>query len=151
MKLGGRGRVRKPPGPKNPLGRVKFYFPNGHGVFLHDTNAKGLMERAGRAHSHGCVRVGNALGLATELLRDSPAWTDRSEKSILASWQTRSIAPPRPIPVHLTYQTLWVDDAGVLHFTRDIYGSDAALLEALRKQGSLPAISVSPATRIAKS
>src|SRR4029077_19862620 len=36
--------LRQPPGPKNPLGRVKFHMPNGFAVYLHDTNAKYLMQ-----------------------------------------------------------------------------------------------------------
>ncbi len=41
---------------------------------------------------------------------------------------------PTPIPVHLTYQTAFVDGAGKLEFRDDIYGRDRALL-ALMKGG----------------
>jgi len=37
-----------------------------------------------------------------------------------------------PIPVHLTYQTTFVDDAGHLAIREDVYGRDAKLLAALR-------------------
>jgi hypothetical protein len=39
---------------------------------------------------------------------------------------------PTSIPVHLTYQTAFVDDAGRLEFREDIYGRDRALLAVLK-------------------
>jgi hypothetical protein len=39
---------------------------------------------------------------------------------------------PTPIPVHLTYQTAFVDDAGKLQIREDIYGRDARLLAVLK-------------------
>ena len=39
---------------------------------------------------------------------------------------------PTPIPVNITYQTAFVDDAGKLQFRRDVYGRDATMLALLR-------------------
>ena len=39
---------------------------------------------------------------------------------------------PTPIPVHITYQTAFVDDAGKLQFRRDVYGRDATMLSLLK-------------------
>ena len=39
---------------------------------------------------------------------------------------------PTPIPVNITYQTAFVDDAGTLQFRRDVYGRDATMLSLLR-------------------
>ena len=36
------------------------------------------------------------------------------------------------IPVHITYQTAFVDDAGKLQFRDDVYGLDAKLLSILK-------------------
>jgi hypothetical protein len=36
------------------------------------------------------------------------------------------------IPVHITYQTAFVDDAGKLQIRKDIYGRDARILQALK-------------------
>jgi len=36
------------------------------------------------------------------------------------------------IPVHITYQTAFVDDAGKLQFRDDVYGLDAKLMSILR-------------------
>jgi L,D-transpeptidase YcbB len=39
---------------------------------------------------------------------------------------------PTPIPVNITYQTAFVDDAGKLQLRKDVYGRDAAMLSILR-------------------
>ena len=44
----------------------------------------------------------------------------------------RTINLKRPIPVHVTYQTAYVDDAGHLRTRDDIYGLDAAILKLMR-------------------
>ncbi len=36
-----------------------------------------------------------------------------------------NIQLPTPIPVHITYQTAFVDDAGQLQIREDIYGRDS--------------------------
>jgi hypothetical protein len=42
---------------------------------------------------------------------------------------------PTPIPVNITYQTAFVDDAGKLEFRKDVYGRDANMLALLRGKG----------------
>lgn len=121
-------KLRQPPGPGNPLGRVKFHMPNGHDVYLHDTNAKGLMSRLQRAESSGCVRLGDALGLAYRLLGD---WTPERRAVLTRSWRTQTVSLGDPIPVYLLYETVWADTDGALHFREDVYGRDAALVKAL--------------------
>jgi L,D-transpeptidase YcbB len=123
--------LRQPPGPKNPLGRVKFLMPNQFSVYLHDTTSKGLMRAPRRAMSSGCVRLGDALGLANRLLADDPRWTPAVRKQFLAGWTTRYVALRRPVPVYLRYQTAWQDGDSGLQFRDDVYGRDAALAKAL--------------------
>ena len=44
----------------------------------------------------------------------------------------RNINFTRPLPVHITYQTAYVDSAGKLVIRDDIYGHDAALMSVLK-------------------
>jgi L,D-transpeptidase YcbB len=39
---------------------------------------------------------------------------------------------PTPIPVNITYQTAFVDDAGKLQLRKDVYGRDGEMLSMLR-------------------
>ena len=39
---------------------------------------------------------------------------------------------PTPIPVNITYQTAFVDDAGKLQIRKDIYGRDATMISLLK-------------------
>jgi hypothetical protein len=41
---------------------------------------------------------------------------------------------PAPLPVHLTYQTAFVDDAGHLQIRDDIYGRDARHIAVFRSE-----------------
>jgi len=39
---------------------------------------------------------------------------------------------PTPIPVNITYQTAFVDDAGKLQIRKDVYGRDATMIALLK-------------------
>ena len=123
-------RLRQPPGPKNPLGRVKFHTPNKHGVFLHDTPSKHLMSQSARAFSHGCVRVRDAVPLAAALLSEDPSWDEDRQERILESWKTRYVPLQTPVPIHVVYLTAWQEN-GYLHFRPDIYGWDELQAETV--------------------
>jgi murein L,D-transpeptidase YcbB/YkuD len=131
-------RLRQAPGPANPLGRVKFMIPNVFGVYLHDTSNRNLFARESRTLSHGCVRVGNALEFADEILAPQPSWSEERRNRILSGWKTTTIALDAPVPVHLTYETAWVDADARVHFIDDVYGRDRRLAEALAGRGSMP-------------
>ena len=64
----GAGRYRQRPGPANALGQMKLVMPNPYNVYLHDTPDKPLFAKDIRAFSHGCIRVGDALGFAATLI-----------------------------------------------------------------------------------
>jgi len=123
--------LKQPPGPKNPLGRVKFDLPNEFGVYLHDTPSRASIQNGGRAASHGCIRLSNALGLAEALLVDSGGLSETRKKKLLSNWQTRTVALADPVPVHIVYETVWVDAAGGLHSRPDVYGRDDTLKKQL--------------------
>ena len=126
-------RFRMDPGPENPLGRVKFMFPNAHHVYLHDTPGRELFDRTRRAFSSGCIRVERPLELASLLLRGDTRWSrERIETAVAAAGGEQTIQLPRPYMVHLLYWTAWADPDGTIHFREDIYDRDGALEEALK-------------------
>ena len=114
------GRYRQRPGPKNSLGLLKLVMPNPYNVYLHDTPARSLFERDVRAFSHGCVRVGDAIGLAATLLERDRADVD----ALIASGETQIVPLPRPMPVYIAYFTAEADATGTLQFVPDIYKRD---------------------------
>ncbi len=123
-------RVRQKPGPGNALGKVKFLFPNEHDVYLHDTPAKSLFERAYRAYSHGCVRVLNPMAFAGALLETNPDVTQAKLEALFGD-NERWVSLKTHIPVHLMYFTVRVDADGTLRSYGDVYGHNARLIELL--------------------
>jgi len=119
-----RYRFRQRPGKANSLGLVKFMFPNQYNVYLHDTPSHSLFARAGRAFSHGCVRVEEPMALAQYLLRDQRDWTRQAIDAAMHSGTEKSVPLTQPIPVYLGYWTAHVDEGGILHFRNDVYGID---------------------------
>lgn len=103
-----------PPGPTNPMGRVKLWF--GPMYFVHGSP---VPQSIGHAASHGCVRMrnGDAVDLAARVLELAAPTLD---SIALASMRrdtttTRTIPLPRPVPLTTRYDvvevrldTLWV-------------------------------------------
>ena len=116
--------IRQKPGPGNALGHVKFMMPNKNAVYLHDTPAHALFDRSGRAFSHGCVRLEEPLELAKYVLGEDPAWTEAAIGEAMHAGVEREVKLKRPIPVHIVYFTVWVDDAGRPQFFEDVYRRD---------------------------
>ena len=114
--------LRQKPGPGNALGHVKFMLPNKYSVYLHDTPADNLFDRTGRAFSHGCVRVEEPVTLAKYVLGDQPAWTEEAIREAMLSGVQKEVTLKQPIPVHIVYFTVWVDDTGAPQFFQDVYG-----------------------------
>jgi murein L,D-transpeptidase YcbB/YkuD len=123
--------VRQRPGPWNPLGMVKFIFPNPYFVFLHDTPSRELFERAERAFSSGCVRVEDSLMLAELVMNDPDRWNRAAFQEILDSGKPRTIHLEKPAPIFLVYLTADPELDGNIRFFNDIYGRDEVLLKAL--------------------
>jgi murein L,D-transpeptidase YcbB/YkuD len=127
-------RLRQGPGADNPLGKVKFMFPNQFDVYLHDTPADHLFSREERDFSHGCIRLEKPVELADYLLKDDPEWTPQAIQAALATGEQKTVQLKKPLPVHILYWTAWVEKDGTVQFRKDIYGHDAALFEALDKE-----------------
>ena len=131
----GRVRARQRPGKKNPLGKVKFIFPNQENVYLHDTSSPNLFNRSQRDLSHGCVRVAEAEKLAEFVLSNQPEtqWDIEAIQQAMSGSKTRRVSLKNPIPVLFFYTTTFVDQDNQIHFYQDIYNQDAALEKALGK------------------
>lgn len=119
--------LRMDPGPANALGRVKFLFPNGEHIYIHDSPQRSLYRREQRQFSSGCVRVERARDLAAYLLNGSPRWDKERLAEAFASGEEQSVSLRNPIPVYIVYLTAWVDADGVPHFRPDLYGRDELL------------------------
>ncbi len=119
------------PGDTNALGRVKFMFPNKHNVYLHDTAARSLFAKSFRALSHGCVRLGEPIAFADEVLASVPGWSRDKIDDVLVSQETTKVRLKSPLPVHLVYETAWLGEDGTIHFRPDIYSRDKRLHNAI--------------------
>jgi murein L,D-transpeptidase YcbB/YkuD len=129
-------RLRAEPGPRNPLGTVKFLFPNRFDVYLHDTNERDLFSKDVRALSSGCIRIADPAAMANWLLSaDIPdKWSEERRVNILESKKQTRLILKTPVPVYLVYITAWQSADGRPVFRDDIYGQDALLIKALAEQ-----------------
>jgi L,D-transpeptidase YcbB len=126
--------IAQPPGERNALGRLRFNFPNKFLVYQHDTPEKHLFAYDRRAFSHGCMRVQDPVKYAEVLLsivRPHDNYTQDRIRSMFGNNEV-DIQFPMLIPVHLTYQTAFVDGDGKLQFRDDVYGRDKELLAILK-------------------
>ncbi|CEJ88611.1 ErfK/YbiS/YcfS/YnhG family protein [Hyphomicrobium sp. GJ21] len=120
----------QPPGPDNPLGMVKFRFPNKHDVYMHDTPERGLFGQSSRALSHGCLRVGDPRRTAEVILQEDKGY---SPEKVGELWNGGAdVTLSKPVPVYLVYFTARVDEDGKLRTYGDIYGNDNRVMSALR-------------------
>jgi murein L,D-transpeptidase YcbB/YkuD len=129
--------LRQQPGPDNALGRVKFIFPNEYSIFLHDTPSQELFASDERTFSSGCIRVANALDLASVLLtgqRTRPAsWNASRLRETVDGGQPQTVFFDEPLPVLIVYWTASIGAAGDLRFAKDVYNLDPPVLRALKQ------------------
>ncbi len=118
----GEPRIYQRPGPFNPLGRVKFEFPNRYSIYLHDTSQRHLFRRIRRDFSHGCVRVDKALELARRLLEDDHHPAAARIGEFMKQKRSIYISLKKPVPIVIEYIPVVVDNQGKLVFCGDIYG-----------------------------
>lgn len=108
-----------PPGPGNPLGRVKMNL--GRAILVHGTNKPWSI---GRAASHGCMRMKNqdALALARYL---QEVVTDKGTQENFAKYSRNSrrsykVKLENPIPVDVIYRPVEVRNDR-LYVYQDVY------------------------------
>ena len=108
-------RVRQKPGPGNSMGKMKFRFPSGEDIYLHDTPTKALFAKERRTLSNGCVRLEDAKRLGRWLMgREPTSESTEAEQRLLL---------PQAVPIYLTYITAQPNTAGV-NYLADVYGWD---------------------------
>lgn len=113
-----RGKEITPPGPDNPMGRVKLFFAPLY--FIHGTPEA---ESIGSPASHGCVRMRNAdvIELARLVHERASSVSQREIDRILAqSRTTRHVRFQKPVEVVIRYDPIVVED-GTLRIYPDIY------------------------------
>jgi murein L,D-transpeptidase YcbB/YkuD len=114
------GRTITPPGPNNPMGRVKLFFAPLY--FIHGTPES---ESIGSPASHGCVRMLNkdAIELARLIHeRAAPQVSAREIDRILAQPRnTRAVRFQERVKVTIRYDPIVVEN-GLLRIYPDLYG-----------------------------
>jgi L,D-transpeptidase YcbB len=120
-------------GPDNVLGKVKFWFPNKHTVYMHDTLPvrKKYFSQPVRMIGHECVRMERPLAFANVLLAEGKGWSAPQVKDQWDNGVNSSIYFDRKIPVHMTYFTAVVDDAAKVSTFADVYGLDNKMATAM--------------------
>ena len=124
-------RFTQGPSNENPLGKMKFMFPNKHAVYLHDTPAKSLFANARRAYSHGCIRLSKPQELLNLIATDDKNMTLQKADEFLKEPSEKSVGLNNKIPIHIIYLTAWVDENEKLQFREDIYNFDKMQKELL--------------------
>lgn len=118
----GAPRVFQQPGPTNPLGQVKFEFPNAYAVFLHDTPKKHLFSQARRDFSHGCIRVEGARKLAEMILSDDQNPASNKMDDFFKTRHPAHIKLNQPVPIVIEYVPVSSNEHNQIVFSRDVYG-----------------------------
>jgi L,D-transpeptidase YcbB len=120
-------------GPDNVLGKVKFLFPNKHTVYMHDTVPfrKKQFDEPVRMIGHECVRMQTPRQFAEVLLAEGNGWQASQVKELWEKGVNSPVTIGRKIPVHMTYFTAVVNDAGKVSTSADVYGLDRKLAIAL--------------------
>jgi murein L,D-transpeptidase YcbB/YkuD len=106
-------------------------MPNKLDIYLHDTPQQGKFGRSVRTFSSGCIRVADPMALSDFLLKDASSYSVERRNQLIDSGRTRAVSVPRPVPVHVVYNTAWLNADGRLVYGVDVYGRDAELAHAL--------------------
>lgn len=118
-------RFRQDPGADvNALGVVRIDIPNPYGVYMHDTDERGIFGDDYRYISSGCIRVQDVRDYVAWLLKDTPGWDRAHIDQAIASGQRVDVKLNPPVPVYWVYITAWATPDGLVQFRNDIYQRD---------------------------
>ncbi len=124
-----RDEKKAPPGPRNPMGKVKLNY--GDAYYLHGTPDSTRLERP---VSHGCVRMQNAdaIDLAFRLQDVLGLNLPASETAeLMADWEKeRTIVLKPGVPLEIRYEIVELRDSVVLTYG-DIYQRETKPLAEL--------------------
>lgn len=113
-------RKPEPPGPNNPMGRVKLHMDEL--IYIHGTNAEG---RLGAPASHGCIRMSNddVVDLARRLNRYADPDINEAElERVSQPGRTqRHTVMARSVRMRVTYSVAQLRGER-LHVYPDVYG-----------------------------
>jgi murein L,D-transpeptidase YcbB/YkuD len=120
-------------GPDNVLGKVKFWFPNKHTVYMHDTLPvrRKYFQKPLRMIGHECVRMEKPQQFAEVLLAEGKGWTASQVKEQWDKGVNSSVTLDHKVPVHMTYFTAVADETGKVATFADVYGLDNKMATAL--------------------
>jgi murein L,D-transpeptidase YcbB/YkuD len=112
-----------PGGDVNSLGFVRIDIANPHGVYMHDTPAKGIFGDDYRFVSSGCVRVQNVRDFVNWLLKENGGWDRDRIDEVIRSGQRLDVRLQPAVNVYWVYVTAWAAD-NLVQFRDDIYRRD---------------------------
>ncbi|RXK07982.1 L,D-transpeptidase family protein [Halarcobacter bivalviorum] len=115
-------RFIQTPGGTNPLGRIKFLFPNQYSVYLHDTPEKHYFTLNEKTLSHGCIRLERPFELFEKIILKEHE-TNFEKNKIIQNLEEKDFKLSKKIPIHIVYLTAWVEN-NKLQFREDIYDYD---------------------------
>src|SRR5690606_35470023 len=122
--------IRQAPGSSNPLGKVKFMFPNEHYIYIHDSPAQGLFSQDERTFSSGCIRMEKPKEFAALLLKDAEDWDEEKIVEAMNLEEEKKVALPQTQDVWILYLSVWGKE-GNIEVREDIYDMDKKLAKAL--------------------
>jgi murein L,D-transpeptidase YcbB/YkuD len=106
------------------MGKVQLHYPNPRDVYKHDTILPAQLGRAVRAEGQQEPRVGNPDKVAALLLAEDKGWNKAKVDKLIAGGKTVEVKIEKPLPVHMTYFTVVVDEQGEVKTFGDIYKLD---------------------------
>lgn len=116
---------RQDPGADvNALGVVRINIANPYGVYMHDTDERGIFGDDYRYISSGCIRVQDVRDYVAWLLKDTPGWDRQHIDDVIRSGQRVDVKLAQPVPVYWVYITAWATPGGTVEFRDDIYQRD---------------------------
>ncbi len=137
-----RGKRAQPPGPGNPMGRVKMFFTDLY--YIHGTPE---VDRLGEPASHGCVRMANADAVkVARLVQEygAPGADTDVDELVADGSKTRTVWLDMPVAFRVEYAVAEVRD-GRLLIHPDVYGSGRGVVreqvvQALVQSGHDPSL-----------